>query len=112
MKIRIFLPLAAIIPTMSHSYYVYILANRGKMIYTGVTSDLPRRVFEHRNGTGSKYTSKHGISDLVWFDETNEIESALIKEKQIKNWRRQWKVNLVEKGNLYWDDLARDWYDK
>lgn len=94
-----------------NSYFVYILANRGKMLYTGVTSDLTRRVWEHRNEKGSKYTTKHGIFDLVWFGETNEIESALIKEKQIKNWRRQWKVNLIEQDNLYWDDLARDWYE-
>lgn len=96
---------------MSSHYYVYILANRGKMLCTGVTNDLLRRVWEHKHGTGSKYTSKYGIHDLVWFDETNEIESALIREKQIKTWRRQWRVNLIERSNLYWEDLARDWYE-
>ena len=96
---------------VNRRYFVYMLANRAKMTYIGVTSDLHRRVYEHRNGTGSKYTSKHGIHDLVWFDETNEIESALIKEKQMKNWRRQWKCNLVEQRNYFWEDLARDWYE-
>lgn len=91
-------------------YFVYILSNRGKMLYTGVTSDLHHRVWQHRNDGGADYTSKHGIHDLVWFDETDDVSVAIGKEKQIKNWRRQWKVNLIEEGNLYWDDLAREWY--
>ena len=95
---------------MPNTYYVYILANRGKMLYTGVTNDLHTRVWQHRNEHGSKYASKHGIQDLVWFDETDDVAAAITKEKQIKNWRRRWKVNLIEEKNLYWEDLAREWY--
>ncbi len=80
------------------------------MLYTGVTGDLFRRVWQHRNSGGSKFTAKYGIRDLVWFDETDDITEAISKEKQIKNWHRQWKINLVEDANRYWEDLARDWY--
>jgi len=96
---------------MPNNYYVYILANRVKMLYTAVTNDLHTRIWQHRNESGSKYASQHGIHDLVWFDETNDVVAAITKEKQIKNWRRQWKVNLIEKDNLYWQDLAYGWYD-
>ena len=95
---------------MANSYYVYILANRGKMMYIGVTNDLFRRVWQHRHERGSEYTSKHRIYDLVWFDETDDVSAAILKEKQIKNWRRQWKVNLIEKANRYWEELAHEWY--
>ena len=95
---------------MPNSYYVYILANRGKMLYTGVTNDLQRRLWQHRNTGGSEYASKHGIHDLVWFDETDDVSAAITKEKQIKNWRRQWKINLIEENNHFWEDLARGWY--
>ncbi len=91
-------------------YFVYILANRGKMLYTGVTSDLHRRLRQHRNERGSEYTSKYGIHDLVWLDETDDITAAISKEKQIKNWRRRWKMNLVEFENPRWLDLAAGWY--
>jgi putative endonuclease len=96
---------------MANSYYVYILANRGKMLYTGVTNDLHRRVWQHRNDDESQYASKHGIHDLVWFDETDDVTAAILKEKQIKNWRRQWKINLIEEKNNFWEDLARGWYE-
>ena len=81
------------------------------MLYTGVTNDLFRRVWQHRNENGSSHTSKYRIHELVWFEETDDVSAAVAKEKQIKTWRRQWKMNLVEYENPQWLDLASDWYD-
>ena len=81
------------------------------MLYTGVTGDLFRRVWHHRNEHGSDYTSKYRIRDLVWFEETDDVTVAIAKEKQIKTWRRRWKMNLVEFENPRWLDLADGWYE-
>ena len=97
-------------PRPSNRYFVYVLANKGKMLYVGVTSDLYRRVWQHKHKRGSEHTSKYEISDLVWFQETDDIAVAIAKEKQIKTWRRLWKMNLVEFENPRWLDLATDWY--
>ena len=80
------------------------------MLYTGVTGDLHRRVWQHKNRRGFSYTTKYGIDRLVWFEETNDVEVAIAKEKQIKTWRRRWKMNLVEFSNPMWSDLAGEWY--
>jgi putative endonuclease len=94
----------------SFTYYVYILSNAEKTIYTGVTNDLFRRLWQHRTGRGSKFTKKHQLAKLVWFDETDDVTVAIAHEKQIKNWRREWKIDLVETGNPEWLDLADGWY--
>jgi putative endonuclease len=99
------------LPPMSNRYFVYILANRGKMLYTGVTRDLFQRVWQHRRGCGSSFTSKYRTHELVWFEETDDISAAIAREKQIKTWRRQWKKNLVEFENPGWLDLADGWYE-
>ena len=91
-------------------YFTYILANHGKMLYTGVTSDLFRRVWQHRYNHVSEYTSKYRIHELVWFEETDDVAVAIAKEKQIKTWRRRWKINLVEFENPRWLNLASGWY--
>ena len=96
---------------MPKKYYVYILANPGRMLYTGSTSDLNKRVWQLKNMLGSEYTRRYSTNRLVWFDETNDVSEALTKERQIKEWRPQWKVELIEKVNPDWDDLAADWYD-
>ena len=95
----------------SNRYFVYMLANKGKMLYTGATNDLLRRVWQHRNGAGSNFTKKYATHSLVWFDETDDVTVAIAKEKQIKGWRRRWKVNLVEFENPDWLDLADGWYE-
>jgi len=94
----------------SFSYYVYILSNDAKTLYTGVTGDLYRRIWQHRAGTGSTFTSKHQLAKLVWFGETDDVTIAIAREKQIKNWRRKWKLDLIESENPEWLDLADDWY--
>ncbi|WP_223475666.1 GIY-YIG nuclease family protein [Oricola indica] len=88
--------------------YVYILASKkGGTLYTGVTSDLARRVYEHEIGHGSKFTAKYGVKRLVWFQEYDEITEAIRREKTIKKWPRQWRVNLIEESNPDWNDLRR-----
>jgi putative endonuclease len=85
---------------------VYILASRRNgTLYTGVTSDLPGRIGEHRQGFGSKFTSKYKVHQLVWFEMVDTMDGAIAREKQIKAWRRAWKLALIEKENPHWRDL-------
>lgn len=88
-------------------YYVYILANNtGTTIYTGVTNDLIRRVWEHRHeADADSFTAKYHVHKLVYYEETTDIHSALNREKQIKGWNRKRKNRLVETKNPYWEDL-------
>ncbi|WBY08665.1 GIY-YIG nuclease family protein [Sphingomonas sp. 7/4-4] len=88
---------------------VYIMASgRNGTLYTGVTSHLIGRIHQHRNKTFDGFTAKHDVDRLVWFEVHAEMESAIIREKRIKEWRREWKLALIEKGNPTWRDLAED----
>jgi putative endonuclease len=88
------------------SYYVYILASRKDgAIYIGVTNDLVRRIFEHRTKAVPGFTSKYDITRLVWFEIYDDPISAISREKELKKWRRSWKVQLIEAKNPKWDDL-------
>ena len=90
-------------------YYVYILANKKDgVLYTGVTSDLIKRVYEHKNHLVKGFTDKYNVDKLVYFDEANEVEAAISREKQIKKWNQQWKIDLIEKMNSSWRDLYFD----
>ncbi len=92
-------------------YYVYILTNwNNKVIYTGITNNLERRLFEHKNGIVDGFTKKYNVHKLVWFDYTTDVLSAIEKEKQIKGWTRAKKNALVEENNPTWRDLSDDWY--
>ena len=92
-----------------HDYFVYIMASkRNGTLYIGVTSDLVKRVFEHKQGWGDGFTKKYGIRDLVYFAHCTDITEAIIKEKQMKKWIRQWKIDLIEKENPEWRDLYVD----
>ena len=87
-------------------YYVYILANkRGGVLYLGTTNDLMRRVYEHRQGLVEGFTKKYCIDRLVYYEQTNDVMSAITREKQIKKWNRKWKIRLIEKCNPRWEDL-------
>ena len=89
--------------------YVYIMANRKHgTLYVGVTSDLARRVLEHEQGIGSAFTAKYQCHRLVWFEEHDLVTTAITREKTIKKWPRQWKVNAIEAINPDWNDL-RGW---
>ncbi|TAH33421.1 GIY-YIG nuclease family protein [Candidatus Saccharibacteria bacterium] len=91
-------------------YYIYILASQPLgTLYIGVTNDLQRRVYEHKNGIIEGFTKKYGVHQLVYFEATNSVEAAIKREKQLKKWERAWKVRLIEKANLYWKDLSEDW---
>jgi putative endonuclease len=88
-------------------YFTYILASRlGGTLYIGMTNDLMRRMFEHRSGTGSKFTSDHSVYALVQFEQHATAGSAILREKQLKRWKRSWKVRLIEETNPNWDDLT------
>jgi len=88
------------------SYFVYILASeRNGTLYIGVTGDLLARIDQHKKKIADGFTKKYGVDKLVWFEETSEIESAIIREKQLKKWNRKWKLDLIEKTNPRWEDL-------
>ena len=85
---------------------VYIMASKkGGTLYVGVTSNLAKRVEEHRNGGASHFTAKYGCRRLVWFEEHDEVARAITREKTIKKWPRQWKINAIEAMNPDWNDL-------
>jgi putative endonuclease len=89
--------------------FVYMMASsRNGTLYVGVTSDLVKRVFQHKNDVADGFTKKYRVHDLVWFESTPSIEEAVRKEKQIKDWKRAWKIALIEKENPEWRDLYAD----
>jgi len=90
-------------------YFVYIIASRSRTLYVGVTNDLERRVYEHKHKLISGFTAKYKITRLVHFEETEDVMSAIEREKQIKGWTRAKKVALVEAANPTWEDLAEEW---
>jgi len=95
---------------VSRSYYVYIMSNRYKTLYVGVTNDLERRVYEHKNGLTPGFTKRYNIKQLVLVEETSDVNEATTREKQLKGWVRRRKIELIEAANPRWDDLAAEWY--
>jgi putative endonuclease len=82
------------------SYYVYIITNiANNVLYIGVTNNLPRRIYEHKNGLIKGFSKKYKTNKLVYYKTTNDINSAIAREKQLKNWHREWKINLVRSKN-------------
>ena len=91
------------------NYYVYILCNqKNGTLYVGITSDLIKRIWQHKNESVEGFTKKYGLKRLVHFEQYKDVKEAILREKRIKKWNRQWKINLIEKNNPSWDDL----YDK
>jgi putative endonuclease len=91
---------------MDKSAYVYILASdRNGTLYTGVTSGLVKRVYDHKQKLVDGFTKKYRVNKLVYFETFDDIESAIVREKQIKHWPRQWRIKLIEKNNPEWIDL-------
>ena len=87
-------------------YYVYILSNKTRtVLYIGMTNDIVRRVWEHKNHCVEGFTSRYDIDKLVWFELHSTAENAIAAEKRIKRYKRDWKINLIEKDNPNWDDL-------
>ena len=92
------------------NYYVYILTNkRNTVFYIGVTDDLKRRLYEHKNELIEGFTKKYQLKKLVYFEEYQNINEAIKREKQLKNWHRGWKINLIKNKNPTFKDLSGDW---
>jgi putative endonuclease len=92
-----------------NNFYVYIMASKRKgVLYIGITNDLIRRVYEHKQGIVKGFTKKYKIDKLVYFEVFSDPEYAIRREKQLKNWHRQWKLNLIERTNPNWNDLYED----
>ncbi len=88
------------------TYFVYIMASKKNgTLYIGMTSNLVRRVYEHKNNMNEGFTKKYGIHTLVYYEHITDVHAAIAREKQMKKWKRQWKINLIEKENPDWDDL-------
>ncbi|MBI3459065.1 GIY-YIG nuclease family protein [Candidatus Azambacteria bacterium] len=92
---------------MIRNYYVYILASKKNgTLYIGVTNDLIKRIYEHKNDLLEGFTKKYQVHILVYFEQTDDIKSAIEREKNIKKWNRNWKLKLIEKSNSTWVDLS------
>jgi putative endonuclease len=92
-----------------HTYYIYILTNKNKtVLYIGVTNDLTRRVYEHKNKLLKGFTNKYNIDLLIYFEIFNDIKEAIQREKRLKEWKREWKENLINSFNPEWKDLFLD----
>ncbi len=92
--------------------FVYILSNyTEKSLYIGVTSNLEKRIFEHKNKLSKGFSAKYNLSKLVYFEEFSDIKDAIMREKQLKNWHREWKINLIKSKNPNLDDLSENWQD-
>ena len=90
-------------------YYVYIMASkRNGTLYIGVTNDLIRRVYEHKNNLVEGFTDRYRVHKLVYWEQSENIESAIEREKQFKHWKRQWKLGLIEEHNASWEDLYEE----
>lgn len=84
---------------------MYILTNNSKTLYVGVTNNFERRIYEHKHKLKDGFTKKYNLTKLVYFEMFNDINDAIKREKQLKNWHRQWKINLIESKNKEWKDL-------
>ncbi|MBI5407624.1 MAG: GIY-YIG nuclease family protein [Nitrospirae bacterium] len=90
-------------------YFVYILTNKSnKVLYIGVTNDLIRRIYEHKTKLVDGFTKKYNLMKLVYYETTGDIECAIRREKQLKNWHRDWKINLITEHNPEWKDLSKE----
>ncbi len=88
------------------NYYVYILASkRNGTLYIGVTNNLLRRVYEHKNGLLEGFTKKYKVTRLVYYEVYQDVQQAILREKRMKKWKREWKINLIERENPEWEDL-------
>jgi putative endonuclease len=92
-------------------YFVYILASPSRTLYVGVTNNLERRVYEHKYKLVPGFTARYGITRLVHMETFAHIDDAIAREKEIKGWRREKKVRLIEQANAKWWDLSHGWYD-
>ena len=93
-------------------YYVYIMSSKSRKLYTGVTDNLERRVYEHKSKVLPGFTKRYNISRLVYYETSSDVHAAISREKQIKGWLRAKKIALIESVNPLWEDLSAEWYEK
>jgi putative endonuclease len=91
-----------------HEFFVYILSSRSRQLYVGITNDLIRRVSEHKVGTNRGFTKRYAVMRLVYYERFQYVNNAIAREKELKDWRRELKVRLIEAENPTWEDLAAD----
>ena len=95
------------------TFYVYMLSNKMRtVLYIGITNDIERRMFEHKTGHGSSFCKKYNLTDLMYYQEYPSNVSAISREKQLKNWHRDWKWNLIKKENKNLTDLSKEWFTR
>ena len=94
-----------------HRYFVYIMSSQTRVLYIGVTNHLERRVQQHKDGTGSEFTTRYRVKRLVHYEETSDVRAALERERHLKGWTRARKVALIESMNPGWHDLSEAWTD-
>lgn len=95
-----------------HQYYVYIITNKKDgVLYIGVTNNLERRMFEHKNKLVKGFSSKYNLRKLVYFERYQYVNDAIKREKNMKKWKRDWKINRIIEDNPQWKDLSEDWFD-
>jgi len=98
-------------PQPKRQYFVYIMTSRSRTLYVGVTNNLVRRMYEHKQKLVPGFTRKYNLTWLAYYEETSDIASAIAREKQIKGWRRSKKVKLIEDMNPRWRDLSKEWFE-
>lgn len=93
-----------------NTFFVYILASmKNGTLYIGLTNDLNRRIIEHKTKQADGFTAKYDVNQLVYFEEHQNYRDAFERERQLKKWKRDWKIRIIEEQNPNWDDLAKDW---
>ncbi len=96
----------------NHQYYVYIITNRKEgVLYTGVTNDLERRMSEHKQGLSKGFSKRYNLDKLIYFETYQYINDAIKREKNMKKWKREWKIELINEDNSKWEDLSKGWLD-
>ena len=94
-----------------NQYHVYIMTNKSRTLYTGITNNIRKRVYEHKNKLIPGFTKKYNISRLIYFETFGDVYSAIAREKTIKGWLRKKKAQLISENNPEWKDLSQNWYD-
>ena len=93
-----------------HAYFTYIVSSKSRTLYIGVTSGLRHRIFEHKTKAHEGFTSRYNCNRLVWFEQSNDVNVAIAREKELKGWLRSKKIELIQSTNPTWEDLSADWF--
>ena len=97
----------------THQYYLYLLTNKKSgTLYIGVTNDLERRLFEHKKKLIEGFTKRYNLNKLIYFETYQFVNDAIKRERNMKKWKRQWKIDLIERDNPNWKDLSKDWFEE